>query len=103
MILYYRCYPTPSSVPTLVFSASAHDILVVSFFLVVRLGIFAGEAGVVVSNLEAMGPTVSVFDRRTVGTVRTARAAPSFILERVDLLVECIDLMSETLDVLRLG
>ena len=61
MILNYRCYPTPSSIPTLVFGATAHDISAVSFFLVARLGIFAGETGVVVSNLETMGPTVPVF------------------------------------------
>ena len=72
MILYYRCYPTPSSVPTLVFSASTHDISAVSFFFVAWIGKFSDETGVVVSNLETMGPTVSVFDQGSVGIERIA-------------------------------
>ena len=72
MILDYRRYPPPSSVPTLVFSAATHDISTVSFFFMAWIGKFAGETGVVGMNLETMGPTVSVFYRGSVGIERIA-------------------------------
>ena len=59
MIFNYRCYPTPSRIPTLVPGFATHDISVVSFFLMAWFASGAVEAAVV--NLVAVGPTVSIF------------------------------------------
>ena len=61
----------------------------------------AGEAAVVGTNTVAVRPTVSILD--PIVFVGAIIWPDSFTFERVDLLVEGLDLMSETLDVLRLG
>ena len=82
MIFNYRCYPTPSRIPTLVPSFATHDIPAVSLFFVAFGALGAGEAVVVGTNSVAMGPTVSILDPS--GAIGAIIWPDGFALERVD-------------------